>query len=364
MQCLVWTQPEIAYAVHSLPLLGQLELTLELLTDVRRAEPALPPNVIRFPRGARHDLARAGRVCSSAVFAAVPPPMLARLDSVLPGGPEWVYEPKLEGFRGLLWRSDTGTLRLPSRNLKELSTSFPELIQAAETLSLDTIVDGEIVIADAHGNSDSGALQQRLSAGKRDALRAASERPATLLTFDVLRNAGVCLTDQPLRHRRTNLEALIRTDAACLQQMTQTADVAEAEDWLKLLPNIEGVVAKRRDSRYLSGQRDWVKVKRRRTADSVVIGVAVIRHAPGSHSDSAIPTVSFTTLAWRAHRRRSSLTNVRHCLPRPDQKSGRSDRTGSTLRCRSGAGLGRPLSARLPTQSLTATTWRPSASSE
>jgi ATP-dependent DNA ligase len=178
--------------------------------------------------------------------------MLARLERVLPRGPEWVYEPKLDGFRGLLWRSDAGRIRLLSRNLKALSASFPELVQAAQILPLDTVVDGEIVIADAHGNSDFGALQQRLSAGRRGAAETAHERPAVLLTFDILRDAGVNLVDQPLRERRIRLERLLGDGTSCLQLMTQTTDVCEAEDWLRLLPNIEGVVAKRQNGRYRS----------------------------------------------------------------------------------------------------------------
>ena len=209
-----------------------------------------------------------------AVFVAVPPPMLARLASALPRGPEWVYEPKLDGFRGLLWRSDTGAARLLSRNLKDLSVSFPEVVRVAETLPVDTVIDGEIVIADAHGNSDFGALQERLSTGRRGASKAACDRPAVLLTFDVLRDSGLEVTDRPLRERRAHLEGLLEGEPACLQLIAQTTDVDAAEDWLRLLPGIEGVVAKRQDGRYLPGQRDWIKVKRRRTADCVVIGVA------------------------------------------------------------------------------------------
>ena len=68
--------------------------------------------------------------------------MLARLESTLPRGPEWRYEPKLDGFRGLLWRSNTSAARVLSRNLKDLSVSFPELVRAAEALPLDTVIDG------------------------------------------------------------------------------------------------------------------------------------------------------------------------------------------------------------------------------
>jgi ATP-dependent DNA ligase len=132
----------------------------------------------------------AGKVHSGVVVAGVPVPMLARLESTLPRGPEWRYEPKLDGFRGLLWRSNTSAARVLSRNLKDLSVSFPELVRAAEALPLDTVIDGEIVIADADGSSDFGALQQRLGVGRRDADRSAQQMPAVLLAFDVLRREG------------------------------------------------------------------------------------------------------------------------------------------------------------------------------
>src|SRR3954447_23900580 len=103
--------------------------------------------------------------------------MLARLEAALPRGPAWRYEPKLDGFRGLLWRSETGSVQVLSRNLKDLSLAFPELVCAAQTLPRDSVIDGEIVIADAHGNADFGALQQRLGARRRAAPAAAELRP-------------------------------------------------------------------------------------------------------------------------------------------------------------------------------------------
>src|SRR5262249_10013596 len=89
------------------------------------------------------------------------------------------------------------------------------------------------------------------------------------------------LTGQPLRDRRAILESLLAANPACLQLIAQTDAVEEAEDWLRLVPSIEGVVAKRWDGRYLPGQRDWGKVKRRRTVDCVVIGIAADRLRPG-----------------------------------------------------------------------------------
>jgi ATP-dependent DNA ligase len=113
----------------------------------------------------------------------------------------------------------------------------------------------------------------------REARTFAEQNPAVLLAFDVPRHDGEDLTGLALRDRRARLETLLGADPGCIQLISQIPDVEEAEDWLRL-PSIEGVVAKRADGRYLSGQREWVKVKHRRTADCVVIGVAGDRTTP------------------------------------------------------------------------------------
>jgi bifunctional non-homologous end joining protein LigD len=86
------------------------------------------------------------------------------------------------------------------------------LVLAAVALPQDTVIDGEIVIADTKGNSDFGALQNRFSAGRRGADQAANEQPVVLLSFDILRDSGIDLTGRPLRDRRASLEGLVQPD--------------------------------------------------------------------------------------------------------------------------------------------------------
>jgi ATP-dependent DNA ligase len=172
--------------------------------------------------------------------------MLARLQSMLPRRDHWRYEPKFDGFRGLLWRRSQASVQLLSRNVRELTPWFPEIVQAAHVLPAGTWLDGEIVIADEQGRSDFGALQQRMSVAKRASAAAALDRPAVLLVFDLLRLGDTDLTGTPLRERREALEHLVTGVHPCLQLVQQTANLAEAEAWLALLP-IEGVVAKRVD---------------------------------------------------------------------------------------------------------------------
>jgi ATP-dependent DNA ligase len=220
--------------------------------------------------------------------------MLAQLEAQLPTSDEWRYEPKLDGFRGLLWHRAGGIVQLLSRNGRDLGPWFPELVQAGQTLPPCTLIDGELVIADEDGNADFCALQARLTEARAHLRRRAREHAAVLVVFDVLDVAGRGLMDEPLVSRRRELESLL-ADAAhpCLQLIEHTADVELARDWLRLLP-IEGVVAKRVDGRYRPGRRcDWIKVKRYRTADCVVIGVAGDLNAPKlvlglRHPDGAI----------------------------------------------------------------------------
>jgi ATP-dependent DNA ligase len=217
----------------------------------------------------------------SFVMPVQPVPMRAQLETRLPRGDLWRYEPKLDGFRGMLWHRTEKLVQLVSRNGRDLAPWFPELVQAGQALPVGTLVDGEIVIASDDGFVDFSALQARLNSARSHVSLVALERPAVLATFDALEIAGAPLADEALSVRRAWLERLLAERHPCLQLVEQTSDVTLAEDWLRLLPSIEGVVAKRADRRYAPGRgRDWVKIKRYRTVDCVVIGVAGDLHAP------------------------------------------------------------------------------------
>jgi hypothetical protein len=136
-------------------------------------------------------------------------------------------------------------------------------------------------------------------------------KPAILLAFDLVRHAGIDLADKLLGARRTNSAggvAPARPPASAVDCADSSHE--EAEDWFNLLPGIEGVVAKREDSRYLPGERGWIKVKRQHTADCVVIGIsgnpAPAQPRPGPAPRSRAPPslrtrpgVSFVTLSGR-----------------------------------------------------------------
>jgi bifunctional non-homologous end joining protein LigD len=108
--------------------------------------------------------------------------MVAKLESTLPVGLVWRYEPKLDGFRGLVWHSQGGLIRLLSRNARDLAPWFPQLARASTGLPPGTLVDGEIVIADARGYPDFGALQHRLTVARKHVDEAAATRSAVILS--------------------------------------------------------------------------------------------------------------------------------------------------------------------------------------
>jgi ATP-dependent DNA ligase len=185
--------------------------------------------------------------------------MLAQLDARLPRGDRWAYEPKMDGFRGQLWRRDGAVAQLLSRNGRDLGPWFPEIIKAAAVLPPNTLIDGELVIADDGGQADFGALQHRLTLARKFIADVLQDRPAILLVFDVLEFAGEEFASRPLADRRHALERFLDSLHPCLQLVAHTTDRAIAEGCLAL-PGLEGVVAKRLDRPYVAGRaRDWVK---------------------------------------------------------------------------------------------------------
>ena len=143
--------------------------------------------------------------------------------------------------------------------------------------------------------------ENRILRQEREILKkAAAERPAVLVAFDLLALSGRDLTAEPLDARRVHLEGLLSTRQPCLQLVLQTADVETAREWLRLLPSIEGVVAKRGDGQYgAARRREWVKVKRYRTIDCVVIGFA---GECGGVADARMPEPRTRESWWRQAR--------------------------------------------------------------
>jgi len=202
---------------------------------------------------------------------AVPfPPMEAELVRELPEGDGWQYEPKWDGFRGVL-ENLSGELRLWSRNARPLLRYFPELRPLGEALPPRSALDGEVVI-ERDGVLDFDAMQTRLHPAESRIRKLSSEIPARFVAFDALVWNDEEVWRLPLSKRRSKLQRSARRFGLS----PATRDRAEALGWLERFEAIglDGVVAKRLDLAYLPGSRDGVvKVKPEKTADCVVVGL-------------------------------------------------------------------------------------------
>ncbi|HEX5225772.1 MAG TPA: DNA ligase D [Solirubrobacteraceae bacterium] len=200
-------------------------------------------------------------------------PMLARTGS-LPQDDGWAFEIKWDGVRAIAY-SSPGELRLESRNLNEITNSYPELARLARNLgSHEAVLDGEIVAFDGDGRPSFGALQSRMHVGSREAARRLSARtPVTYVIFDLLWLDGHSLMELPYVERRARLEAL---ELSGERWQTPENVVGHGEDLLRasVEQRLEGIVAKRLDCPYQPGQRatSWIKIKTMGRQEFVVAG--------------------------------------------------------------------------------------------
>jgi ATP-dependent DNA ligase len=208
-------------------------------------------------------------------FAISPPvePMLAKLADALPPSSSFLYEPKWDGFRAIVFRRGP-SLFIQSRDLRPLDRYFPELHEALlQRLPPDIVVDGEIVIATDAG-LDFDALQLRLHPAASRVEKLAKATPSSFVAFDLLALDGRDLRDEPQSDRRRLLEKALAGTQPPVHLTPVTRDRAVAADWLARFEGagLDGVIAKPEASRYVPGKREMIKVKHARTADCVVAG--------------------------------------------------------------------------------------------
>jgi ATP-dependent DNA ligase len=212
-------------------------------------------------------------------------PMLAKLQEEIPRGDGWIYEPKWDGFRTVVFR-DGNEVTLRSRNDRPLNRYFPEVEKMLlEGLPDRCVVDGEIIMPTDKG-LDFDGLQNRLHPAASRVNKLADDTPASFVAFDLMAHDATSLMDEPLSARQAKLDALL--DAAtpksptepalhaapCLFLTPRTTDPDEAQGWFVDLERVgcDGLIAKRADLRYQPDVRAMIKIKHRRTADCVVIG--------------------------------------------------------------------------------------------
>jgi ATP-dependent DNA ligase len=205
------------------------------------------------------------------------PPMEALSVDEIPAGGEWQYEPKWDGFRCLVFR-DGDKVELQSKSGQPLTRYYPELVEAALALKAKQFVlDGEIVVPE-NGTFSFDALLQRIHPARSRVEKLAKETPALLIVFDLLVGPdGGPLIDRLLPERRRPLEAFaekyLRGNERIRLSPT-TTKLADAKRWLKSAGStLDGIIAKRRDVEYRSGDRTGMqKIKNYRSADCVVGG--------------------------------------------------------------------------------------------
>jgi ATP-dependent DNA ligase len=200
-------------------------------------------------------------------------PMLAKRVGELPPGEGWIFEPKWDGFRTLVFR-DGDEIFIQSRDEKPLNRYFPELIAPLKAqLPKRCVLDGEIVIASDDG-LDFELLQLRLHPAESRVKKLAGETPSAIVFFDVLCDGDESLCDMPFSERRARLESLLSRGEPPLHVTPATRDRATASDWFRRFEGagLDGVIAKPQNGTYQPNKRVMLKVKHERECDCVVAG--------------------------------------------------------------------------------------------
>lgn len=200
-------------------------------------------------------------------------PMLAKRVDALPSGDEWVYEPKWDGFRAIVFR-DGGDLLLQSRDEKPLNRYFPELTEPLlEQLPKKCVLDGEIAIA-RNGALDFDALQLRIHPAASRVKLLSQQTPASIVFFDLLAEGDADWRKRPFRERRQRLEAILSAARPPIHLTPATEERERAQDWFSRFEGagFDGVMAKRKQGVYEPDKRTMIKVKHERDCDCVVAG--------------------------------------------------------------------------------------------
>jgi ATP-dependent DNA ligase len=204
------------------------------------------------------------------------PPMEAKQVDAIPRGEQWSYEPKWDGFRCIAFR-DGDDIELQSKSCKPLARYFPDVADALRALGAQKFVlDGELVIPHA-GSLSFEALLMRIHPAASRVKKLASETPALFVAFDLLvPERGDPLVDSPFAERRDRLESFAAKYFTTDQRLSpHSSDYDQATKWLSAHHGgLDGVIAKRNDLPYRTGERDGMqKIKRYRSADCVVAGL-------------------------------------------------------------------------------------------
>jgi ATP-dependent DNA ligase len=216
-------------------------------------------------------------------------PMLSKLTRTIPEGDEWLYEPKWDGFRAIVFK-DGDNIQIMSRDGRDLVRYFPEIPPLlVEALPKRCVVDGEIIITGEDG-LEFDALLLRIHPAESRVRMLAEQTPASVVVFDVLALGSKSLMDEPFEKRRTELEKMLKdgttldvTKFERVMLTPQTGDYDEAQEWFDEVEalGLDGLIAKDKSGTYKPGKRDMIKVKRQRTVDCVVGGYRLSKSKDG-----------------------------------------------------------------------------------
>jgi ATP-dependent DNA ligase len=200
-------------------------------------------------------------------------PMLAKRVAELPAAGNWIFEPKWDGFRALIFR-DGKEVFIQSRDAKPLNRYFPELLDPLlKQLPARCVLDGEIVIAQ-NGALDFDALQLRLHPAASRVKMLSEQIPSSVVFFDLLAHGARDLRKVPFAERRQKLQSLLAKAKPPIHLTPATTDFSTASDWFRRFEGagLDGVIAKPTSGTYESNKRVMLKVKHERECDCVVAG--------------------------------------------------------------------------------------------
>jgi len=216
-------------------------------------------------------------------------PMLAKRVDAIPSEGKWIYEPKWDGFRVLVFR-DGDEVLLQSRDEKSLNRYFPEMLAPLrEQLPEQCVLDGELVIAN-NGHLDFDALQLRIHPAASRIKLLAEQTPASCVFFDLLCKGTRDLRTSPFEKRRAELESLLKSAKPPIHITPTTKDRATATDWFQRFEGagLDGIVAKPIDLPYQPDKRVMLKIKHERDCDCVVAGFRWYKDAAGKEIGSLL----------------------------------------------------------------------------
>jgi ATP-dependent DNA ligase len=216
-------------------------------------------------------------------------PMLAKASDALPDGDGWLFEPKWDGFRAIVFR-DGDEVYTQSRDRKPLDRYFPELAEPIRrALPNRCVVDGEVVIA-RDGALDFEALLLRIHPAASRVNMLAAESPASFVAWDLLALDHDDLREVSQGERRERLEGVLTGTEPPVHLTPATRDRSMAADWFDRFEGagLDGVIAKRVEAPYQPGKRAMLKIKHHRTADCVVAGFRWHKNGPGTHVGSLL----------------------------------------------------------------------------